>query len=301
MRIETELTNRQLASSGTTGDDQDTAGSEALPALLIKPTRGWAALNLRDLWHYRELLYFLTWRDVKVRYKQTAIGVVWAVLQPLLTMLVFAVIFGRLAKVPSDGVPYPVFSYTALLPWTFFATAITTAGTSLVTNINLVSKVYFPRLIVPTAGVLVGIVDFVVAFSLLLVMMLVYGIVPGIAVLTLPLFLLLAFMTALGISLWLSALNVKYRDIRYTIPFLTQFWLFATPVAYPSSIIPEQWRLLYGLNPMAGVVEGFRWALLGTEQAPGGMILVSAAVVIVLFVGGLFYFRRMEREFADVI
>ncbi|CCF83163.1 ABC transporter permease [Nitrolancea hollandica] len=271
------------------------------PTLVIKPTRGWAALNLRDLWHYRELLYFMTWRDVKVRYKQTAIGAVWAVLQPFLTMVVFSIIFGRLAKVPSDGVPYPVFSFSALLPWTFFATAITQAGTSLVTNINLVSKVYFPRLIVPTAGVLVGIVDFAVAFVVLLGMMLVYGIVPGIAVLTLPLFLLLAFMTALGISLWLSALNVKYRDIRFTIPFLTQFWLFVTPVAYSSSMIPEKWRLLYGLNPMAGVVEGFRWALLGSEQAPGGMILVSAAVVIVLFVGGLFYFRRMEREFADVI
>lgn len=301
MTVETELTNRRLAGPGTTGGDRDASGPEGLPPLVIKPTSGWAALNLRDLWHYRELLYFLTWRDVKVRYKQTAIGAVWAVLQPFLTMVVFAVIFGRLAKVPSDGVPYPVFSYAALLPWTFFATAITQAGTSLVTNINLVSKVYFPRLIVPTAGVLVGVVDFVVAFVVLLGMMLFYGIVPGIAVLTLPLFVLLAFMTALGISLWLSALNVKYRDIRYTIPFLTQFWLFVTPVAYPSSMIPEQWRLLYGLNPMAGVVEGFRWALLGTEQAPGGMILVSAAVVIVLFVGGLFYFRRMEREFADVI
>ncbi len=301
MRVETELTTKRLAGPGATDGDRDAFNVETLPPLVIKPTSGWAALNLRDLWHYRELLYFMTWRDVKVRYKQTAIGAVWAVLQPFLTMVVFSVIFGRLAKVPSDGVPYPVFSFTALLPWTFFATAITQAGTSLVTNINLVSKVYFPRLIVPTAGVLVGIVDFAVAFAVLLGMMLVYGIVPGIAVLTLPLFVLLAFMTALGISLWLSALNVKYRDIRYTIPFLTQFWLFVTPVAYPSSMIPEKWRLLYGLNPMAGVVEGFRWALLGSEQAPGGMILVSAAVVIVLFVGGLFYFRRMEREFADVI
>ncbi len=301
MRVETELTRKRLAGPGGTDGDRGTSGQEGVPPLLIKPTRGWAALNLRDLWHYRELLYFMTWRDVKVRYKQTAIGAAWAVLQPFLTMVVFSVIFGRLAKVPSDGVPYPVFSFSALLPWTFFATAITQAGTSLVTNINLVSKVYFPRLIVPTAGVLVGIVDFAVAFVVLFGMMLFYGIVPGIAVLTLPLFVLLAFMTALGISLWLSALNVKYRDIRYTIPFLTQFWLFVTPVAYPSSMIPEQWRLLYGLNPMAGVVEGFRWALLGSERAPGGMILVSAAVVVVLFVGGLFYFRRMEREFADVI
>lgn len=301
MRVETKLTNRQVDGQQATDGDRDASGMETLPPLLIKPTSGWASLNLRDLWHYRELLYFLTWRDIKVRYKQTAIGAAWAVLQPFLTMIVFAVIFGRLAKVPSDGVPYPVFSYTALLPWTFFAAAITLAGTSLVTNINLVSKIYFPRLIVPTAAVLVGVVDFAIAFAVLIGMMLFYGIVPGIAVLTLPLFVLLAFMTALGISLWLSALNVKYRDIRYTIPFLTQFWLFVTPVAYPSSMIPEKWRLLYGLNPMAGVVEGFRWALLGTEQAPGGMILVSAAVVIVLFVGGLFYFRRMEREFADVI
>lgn len=301
MTVETELTNREITGLGNPHSGGSGSGSDTPPMLVIQPTRGWATLNLRDLWRYRELLYFLTWRDVKVRYKQTVIGALWAMLQPFLTMVIFTVIFGRLAGVPSDGVPYPVFSYSALLPWTFFATALTQAGTSLVTNANLISKIYFPRLLVPIAGVLVGVVDFAVAFIVLLGMMLFYGIVPGIAALMLPLFVLLGFMTALGISLWLSALNVKYRDIRYTIPFLTQFWLFLTPVAYPSSMIPERWRLLYGLNPMAGVVEGFRWALLGDEHAPGGMILVSAIVVIMLFVGGVFYFRRMEREFADVV
>ena len=222
----------------------------------------------------------MTWRDVKVRYKQTVIGAAWAILQPFLTMIVFSVIFGHLAKIGSEGVPYPVFSYSALLPWTFFATAMSQAGTSLVSNANMVSKIYFPRVILPMASVLAATLDFGIAFIVLLGMMFYFGIVPGLALLTIPLFLLLAFMTALGISLWLSAINVKYRDVRYTIPFLTQFWLFATPVAYPSSMIPEKWRLLYGLNPMSGVVEGFRWALLGTENPPNGLILVSAFVVI---------------------
>ncbi len=258
-------------------------------------------LDLRGLWAYRELLYFLTWRDIKVRYKQTLIGAVWAVIQPFMTMVVFAVIFGRLVGVPSDGLPYPVFAYAALVPWTFFATSMTQAGMSLVRDSNLISKVYFPRLVSPTASVLSGVVDFGVAFAVLLGLMAWYGIVPGVAVLTIPFFLLLALLSSLGISLWLAALNVKYRDIRYTIPFLTQFWLYATPVAYPSSLIPEQWRLLYGLNPMAGVIEGFRWALLGTANPPGAMIVVSASIVIAIFVGGLFFFRRMEREFADVI
>jgi lipopolysaccharide transport system permease protein len=274
---------------------------DAASTIVIEPTRGWAALDLREIWRYHELLYFLTWRDVKVRYKQTAIGVAWAVLQPFLTMVAFSIIFGQLVGVPSDGVPYPVFSYTALLPWIFFATALNRSSTSLVYDANLISKVYFPRLIVPIAAVLGVMVDFAIAFVILLGMMLFYGIVPGVAVLTLPLFLGLAFTTALGIGLWLSALNVKYRDIAYVIPFLTQFWLFMTPVAYPSSIIPERWRLLYGLNPMAGVVEGFRWALLGKQDAPGGLVVVSTAVVLVLFIGGLFYFRRMEAEFADVV
>jgi lipopolysaccharide transport system permease protein len=274
---------------------------ERLPTIVIQPSSGWAALRLGEVWRYRELLYFLTWRDLKLRYKQTLIGATWAVIQPFMTMVVFAVIFGRLVGVPSDGLPYPVFAYTALVPWTFFATSMTQAGMSLVRDSNLISKIYFPRLVMPIASVLSGVVDFGVAFVVLLGLMAWYGIVPGVAMLTIPLFLLLALMSALGISLWLAALNVKYRDIRYTVPFLTQFWLYATPVAYPSSLIPERWRLLYGLNPMAGVIEGFRWALLGTVNPPGAMIAVSSTIVVVVFVGGLFFFRRMEREFADVV
>jgi lipopolysaccharide transport system permease protein len=268
---------------------------------IIEPSSGWRAINLRELWRYRELLYFLTWRDVKVRYKQTAIGVVWAVLQPFLTMVIFTVLFGRLAKIGTGSIPYPVFSYSGLLPWTFFASAINLAGLSLVSNANMIAKIYFPRLLMPAAAVLGATLDFCIAFVVLLIMMLYYGIAPGLAAFTLPLFLALAIFTALGISLWLAALNVKYRDIRYVIPFLTQVWLFLTPVLYPSSMIPEKWRLVYGINPMSGVVEGFRWSLLGSEKAPGPMILVSIAVVLLLFVGGLFYFRRMERDFADVI
>jgi lipopolysaccharide transport system permease protein len=274
---------------------------DQMPAILIEPPRRWEALELREFWRYRELLYFLTWRDVKVRYKQTAIGAAWAILQPFLTMVVFSVIFGSLIQVPSDGVPYPIFSYAALLPWTFFAGALTRSGNSLVYDANLVSKVYFPRMILPFAAVLSLLVDFAIAFIVLLGMMRFYGIVPGIAVLTLPLFLLLAFMAALACGLWLSAVNVKYRDVAYVIPFLTQFWLFMTPVAYSSSIIPEAWRPLYGLNPMAGVIEGFRWALLSTGQIPSGPIFVSAAVVIALLIGGLFYFQRMESQFADIV
>ena len=271
------------------------------PVTIVIPPKGWSALNLGELWHYRELLYFLIWRDVKVRYKQTAIGAAWAILQPFLTMVIFSVIFGELVRVPSDGVPYPVFSYAALLPWTFFATALNRSSASLVYDANLISKVYFPRLIVPIAAVLAPMVDFAIAFTILLGMMLFYGIVPGTVALTLPLFLGLALLTALGLGFWLSALNVKYRDIGYVIPFLIQAWLFVTPVVYPSTIIPERWRLLYGLNPMAGVVEGFRWALLDTESTPGVLIIVSTIVVVVLFVAGLFYFRRMENEFADVV
>jgi homopolymeric O-antigen transport system permease protein len=269
--------------------------------MLIEPPRRWEALDWREFWRYRELLYFLAWRDIKVRYKQTAIGAAWAILQPFLTMVVFSVIFGSLIQVPSDGVPYPIFSYAALLPWTFFAGALTRSGNSLVYDANLVSKVYFPRMILPFAAVLSLLVDFAIAFIVLLGMMRFYGIVPGIAVLTLPLFLLLAFMAALACGLWLSAVNVKYRDVAYVIPFLTQFWLFMTPVAYSSSIIPEAWRPLYGLNPMAGVIEGFRWALLSTGQIPSGPIFVSAAVVIALLIGGLFYFQRMESQFADIV
>lgn len=275
--------------------------SQALPTFRIEPPKGWASIGLRELWDYRELLYFLTWRDVKVRYKQTALGAAWAIIQPLFMMLVFSLFFGRLAKIPSDGIPYPIFTFCALLPWQLFAHALTESSNSLVANERLITKVYFPRLVVPMAAVLGGLVDFTVAFAILLVMMFYYGIVPSWAIVTLPGFILLAVMTALGVGLWLSALNVKYRDVRYTINFLIQFWLFATPVAYPSSLVPAKWRALYGLNPMAGVVEGFRWALLGKTEAPGAMLWVSVAVVIVILIGGLYYFRRMEQEFADVV
>ena len=224
---------------------------------------------------YRELLFFLVWRDIKVRYKQTAIGVAWAILQPLLTMVVFSIFFGRLAQVPSDGHPYPIFVYAALLPWQLFAYALTESSNSLVSNQQLISKVYFPRLVVPIAAVIAGLVDFAMAFLVLVAMLLDYRITPGWAIVLLPLFLILATLTALAVGLWLSALNVKYRDVRYTIPFLTQFWLFATPIAYPSSLVPEQWRAFLGLNPMAGVVEGFRWALLG-QTAPEASVISAA-------------------------
>ncbi len=269
---------------------------------IIRPARGWVELKLDELWAYRELLYFLVWRDIKVRYKQTALGAAWAIIQPFFTMIVFTVFFNKLAGIdPGSDIPYPIWAYCALLPWQLFAHALNESSNSLVSNERLVSKVYFPRLIIPMAAVLAGLVDFAVASVILLGMMFFYGIVPGIAVLLLPLFLLLAICTALAVGLWLSALNVQYRDVRYTIPFLTQFWLFITPIAYPATKVPEQWRALYGLNPMAGVVEGFRWALLGKEGTIGPMILVSAAVVLVLLVGGLMYFRKMERTFADIV
>lgn len=270
-------------------------------SLVIEPPRRWEAIQLGELWAYRELLYFLTWRDVKVRYKQTAIGAAWAVLQPLLTMVVLAVIFGAFIRVPTDGLPYPVFAYAALLPWNFFASSLSRASSSLVNDASLISKVYFPRLLLPVSAVLSMTIDFGIAFIILLGMMAWYGIVPGVAVLALPFFLLLAFITALGCGLWLSALNVRYRDIAYITPFLIQVWFFITPVAYPSSIIPERWRALYGLNPMAGVVEGFRWALLNTAEAPQATILVSTGVVVLLFIGGIFWFRRLEQGFADVV
>lgn len=274
---------------------------DSLPTFFIDPPSGWASLGLRELWDYRELLYFLTLRDIKVRYKQTALGAAWAIIQPLFMMLVFSLFFGRLAKVPSDGIPYPIFVFCALLPWQLFASALTESSNSLVGNQNLITKVYFPRLVVPISAVLGGLVDFAIAFVILLVMMTYYHIVPTWAIVTLPGFLLLAVMTALGVGLWLSALNVQYRDVRYTINFIIQFWLFATPVAYPSSIVPARWRALYGLNPMAGVVEGFRWALLGKADPPGALLWVSVAVVIALLIGGLYYFRRMEAQFADIV
>ena len=269
--------------------------------LTIEPSTGFLRLDLREVWRYRELLYFLVWRDIKVRYKQTALGAAWAVIQPVMTMIVFSVFFGRLAKVPSDGVPYPVFAFTALLPWQLFAFALTESSNSLVGSQNLITKVYFPRLVIPLSSVLAGIVDFAIAFVVLLGMMWYYGIRPTAAVAWLPLFVVFAVVTALSVGLWLSALNVKYRDVRYTIPFLTQFWMFATPVAYPSSLVPQPWRAWFGLNPMAGVVEGFRWAMLGKSAGPGGLLWVSVAAVILLFVGGLFYFRRTEATFADIV
>jgi lipopolysaccharide transport system permease protein len=259
------------------------------------------SVGLKELWEYRELLYFLIWRDVKVRYKQTALGAAWAILQPLMMMAVFSLFFGYLARLPSDGVPYPIFTLCALLPWQLFAHALTESSNSLVANERLLTKVYFPRLVVPIAAVLGGLVDFAIAFVILLLMMLYYGVVPTWAIVTLPGFILLAVVTALGVGLWLSALNVQYRDVRHTMAFLIQFWLFATPVAYSSSLVPERWRALYGLNPMVGVVEGFRWALLGKSEPPGALLAVSVAVVVLLLIGGIYYFRRMEQEFADVV
>jgi len=276
---------------------------ESLPSstVIIRPSSGWVPLNLAELWEYRELLYFLTWRDIKVRYKQTVLGAAWAVIQPFGMMLVFTIFFGHLVGVPSDGLPYPIFAYTALLPWQLFSRALTDASTSLVVNERLITKVYFPRLLIPMSAVLASLVDFAIAFVLLLGMMVFYGIVPTGSVLMLPLFVLLALMTALGIGFWLSALNAQYRDVRYTLPFLTQFWLFATPVVYPASLVPEQWRLLYGLNPMTGVVEGFRWALLGKTGAPDAMLAVSAIAVLTIFIGGLYYFSRVDETLADVV
>jgi lipopolysaccharide transport system permease protein len=267
--------------------------------VIIRPSTGWVALQLRELWEYRELLYFLIWRDVKVRYKQTVLGAGWAILQPLLTMVIFAIVFGRLAKIPSDGIPYPIFAYAGLVPWTFFAHALAQGSNSLVGSANLIKKVYFPRLIMPLASVLSGIIDFLFAFTVLVALMLWYGTGLSWKVLWLPLFLAQAVIAALAVALWLSALNVEYRDVRYTVPFLTQFWLFATPVAYPSSLFSEPWRTLYGLNPMVGVVEGFRWALLNSGSAPGPMLAASLLTSVMLLVAGAFYFRRLERTFAD--
>ncbi len=279
------------------------------PPLIIRATSGWSAINLKELWAFRELIFFLTWRDVKVRYKQTALGAAWAIIQPLFTMVVFTIFFGRLAKVPSDNVPYPIFSYVALLPWGLFTKALTDTGRSLVSHRQMITKIYFPRLAIPIASVLGGVVDFALAFLVLLGMMAYYAFFSnsgytlhlGWELLALPVFLLLAVVAALGVGLWLSALNVLYRDINYILPFLTQFWLFITPVAYPSSMIPERWQLIYALNPMTGVVEGFRWALLGTENVAWLQLGVSTAISLLILISGLFYFRRMERTFADTV
>lgn len=264
-------------------------------------------LNLSDLWFFRELIYFLVWRDLKVRYKQTLLGVTWSVLQPFLTMVVFSIFFGQLAKIPSDGMPYPIFSYTALLPWTLFANALNSASRSLVNSQNMITKIYFPRLVLPLASVIAGIVDFLIAFLVLVGMMIYYNAI-GVThltvtarVLTLPLYLLLALVTALGVALWLSALYVRYRDVNYIIPFISQFWQFLSPVVYSASLIPAKWQIIYSLNPMAGVVNGFRGALLGTPTPPDIRLIASVAVALFLLITGLFYFRRMEKTFADMI
>jgi lipopolysaccharide transport system permease protein len=272
------------------------------PVTEIVPSRGWVNLKLRELWAYRELLFFLTWRDIKVRYKQTVLGAAWAIIQPVMTMVVFSLFFGGLAKIPSDGKPYPIFSFAAVVPWLFFSNSVTTSSNSLVGSAQLIKKVFFPRLVVPIASVLGNVVDFLLAFAVLILMMLCYNFWPTAAILWIPLFTLLAFITALGVGLWLSALNVEYRDIRYAVTFLVSIWQFASPVAYSSSLIENDLlRTLYGLNPMVGVIEGFRWALLGTASAPGPMLGVSAVVAVVILITGTFYFRRMERNFADVV
>ena len=273
----------------------------SLPLLRIEPANRWPSINFRELWEYRELLYFLTWRDIKIRYKQTVLGAAWAIIQPVFMMVVFSLFFGKLAKVPSDGIPYPVFAFCALLPWQLFASAVSDSSNSLVGNQGLITKVYFPRLVIPVSAVLSGLLDFFVALVVLVGLIFWYGIVPGWGIIAVPAFILLAMCTALAVGLWLSALSVQYRDVRYVIGFLVQFWLFVTPVAYPSSIIPERWRAVYALNPMAGVVEGFRWALLGKSSVLGSMLWVSIGVVLITLFGGLYYFRRMEQQFADIV
>jgi lipopolysaccharide transport system permease protein len=270
------------------------------PLIVIRPINGWVPLNLGELWDYRELLYSFITRDIRIRYKQTALGAAWAVIQPLFMMIVFTLAFGRLAKIPSEGLPYPLFSYAALLPWTLFSEGIARSTNSMITNANIMTKVYYPRLIMPISGILSPLIDFTIAFIILLGMMLYYGFIPTINILFLPAFILLALGTSLGVGLWLSALNVQYRDFQYTVPFLIQLWLFASPVVYPSSLLPEPYRALFGLNPMAGVIEGFRWALLGTAP-PSYLIAISALMVVALLISGALYFRRMEKTFADVV
>lgn len=281
--------------------DVSRAAPAAVPETIYEASPGWEALHLGELWEYRELLYFLTWRDIKVRYKQAVLGMAWAVLQPLITMIIFSLIFGQLAGLPSDGIPYPLFSFAALLPWQLFSGSLQRAGTSLVGNSNLLTKVYFPRLVIPLSAVLAGVVDFAFSFVFLVVLMLYYGILPTWNLLYLPVFILLAILTALAVGLWLSALNVQYRDVQHIIPFLIQAWMYGSPVAYSASLIPDGfWRILYSLNPITGVIQGFRWVLLGAE-APGLYLWPSVAIVMVLLVSGLYYFKRMEQTFADVV
>lgn len=277
----------------------------ALPANRLKTriqaSKGWIPLNLAENWAYRELIGFFVWKEIKVRYKQTILGIAWAIIQPFFTMVIFSIFLGRLARVDSDGLPYPIFSYAALVPWTFFANGMTNASNSLIVNANMIKKIYFPRVTLPISMVAASLIDFVLAFLVLIGMMLYYGYLPTMNVLWLPLLLLLTIVVALGVSLWLSALNVRFRDVRYTIPFITQAWFFLTPIAYPTSLLDEPWKTIYGLNPMVGVVEGFRWALLGTETAPGPILIVSSIAALAILVSGLYYFRRMEKTFADLI
>ena len=271
------------------------------PVVRIESRRGWLALDLGEVWAYRDLVYFFIWRDIKVRYKQTVMGAAWAVLQPVLTMLVFSLFFGKLAKIPSQGLPYPIFYYCALLPWMYFATAMQSATNIVVENQRVITKIYFPRVVLPISSVLSGLLDFAISFVVLLFLMAYYRMAPTSAVIWLPLFTLLAVLTALGIGLWLSALNAMYRDVRYIVPFLVQFWMFASPVAYPSSLVPAKWRWLYGLNPMAGVIEGFRWALTGHGQPPGILLAASSAAVVLLVLSGLVYYHAVEGTIADVV
>lgn len=271
------------------------------PHVRIQPSAGWVALDLKELSSYRQLLYFLMWRDIKVRYRQTIMGAAWAIIQPLTAMVIFTLFFGRLINVPSDGIPYPIFSYAALVPWMFFANGVTQGSSSLVISADVLRKIYFPRLTMPAASVISGLLDFSLAFAVLILMMFGFGIIPTQNVIWLPAFVLLLIVSSLGVAIWLSALNVQFRDVKYIVPFLIQAWLFVTPVIYPSSLLSEPWRTISGINPMAGVVEGFRWALLGTDTAPTAITAVSAFVAIVLLASGVYYFRRVERTFADFV
>lgn len=275
--------------------------SSSIPALIIEPPRGLVAFDIRDLWLHRDLLYFLAWRDVKVRYKQTVLGVSWAILQPLLTMAVFSLFFGRLGKMPSDGLPYPIFTLAGLLPWQLFQYALTNSSQSVVAEARLITKVYFPRTIIPIASVLAGVIDFCLSFGLMAILMLYYGLVPKWTIVAIPLATVVTLMSALGAGFWLAALNVKYRDVRYTLPFISQFWMFLSPVAYASSIVPEKWYWLYALNPMAGMIDVFRWAILGTAPPLWGAVLLSGVMAFAMFTSGLMYFRAAERNFADLV
>lgn len=269
--------------------------------IVVEPAHGWFQLRLKELWDFRELLFFFTWRDITVRYKQTVLGASWAIIQPVMTMLIFSIIFGRLAKLPSDGIPYPIFSYTALLPWQLFSSGVGNASASLVGNQNMITKTYFPRLILLISTVLSGLVDFALSFLVLLVMMVFYKISFSWRILALPVFILLALITALAVGMWLAVFNVRFRDVKYITSFLMQFWQYATPIAYSISLIPKQWRTLYGLNPMTGVIGGFRWAMLGQSFDLGPIVIMSVIVVIILFLGGLVYFQGMEKTFADLV